>query len=158
MKKQYSNLHDDGTPRTPTKTKRTKKPKKVKVPLDYTVPTFEPLIPRIEGVGFIYEIIITTGHLKRYYVGSKSFTRGVNWRTYCSSCDDVQKLIHASRIFPEACQVEFIVLEQVKMSTLLKTREEYYMRAMYTRVGKDACLNTATPLGYSLRTGKKLSR
>lgn len=158
------NLRADGTsPIAPVapkakKTRRAGKPRIKKAKLDYSVPTFEPLIPRIEGVGFVYQVTITTDLCTRYYVGSKSFTKGKDWRTYCTSSPMVQSLIEFARSAPAVMQITFDVLEQVQCSSWLKAAEDRHMRAMYTRVGKDACLNVATPLGYSLRTGKKLSR
>lgn len=158
--KHYANLHDDGSVREApkAKAKKPRKPRVSKAKLDYSIPTFGPLIPRIEGVGFVYMVSITTALGTRYYIGSKSFTKGKCWSTYCTSSPIVQKLIEYSRMHPEAMQVEFTVLEQVRCSAWLKGREDVHMRVMYDRVGKDYCLNVATPLGYSLRTGKKLSR
>lgn len=166
MKKQYSNLNADGTPREATaptakkKTtkKRASKPRAQKANLDYSVPTFGPLIPRIEGVGFVYLVTATTQLGTRYYVGSKSFTKGKDWRGYCTSSPLVQKLIEYSRINSEIMQIKFEVLEQVKCSTWLKGREEAHMRRIFNLVGKDAMINVATPTGYSLRTGKNLGK
>lgn len=158
--KHYANLHDDGSVREAPKpkAKKPRKPRVSKAKLDYSIPTFGPLIPRIEGIGFVYMVSITTELGTRYYVGSKSFTKGKEWRTYCTSSPIVQKLIEYSRYSPAVMQIKFEVLEQVTCSSWLKGREDAHMRAMYNRVGKDYCLNVATPLGYSLRTGKKLSK
>lgn len=140
------------------KTRKTRKPRVPKAKLDYSVSTFSNCIFRIEGVGFIYQITITTELGSRYYIGSKSFTRGSDWRTYCTSSKIVQKLIEYSRSHPDVMQVKYEVLEQVKCSSWLKSREDAHIREMYARVGKDACINIATPLGYSLRTGRNLSK
>lgn len=173
MKKQYSNLNADGTQKEAAapkaKKKTTKKraskpssrkyaPRAQKANLDYSVPTFGPLIPRIEGVGFVYLVTATTQLGTRYYVGSKSFTKGKDWRTYCTSSPLVQKLIEYSRINPEVIQIKFEVLEQVTCSSWLRGREEAHMRRIYNLVGKDAMINVATPTGYSLRTGKNLGK
>ena len=141
-----------------TKAKKARKPRIAKAKLDYSVPTFANCISKIEGVGFIYQVTITTELGSRYYIGSKSFTKGSDWHTYCTSSKIVQKLIEYSRSHPDVMQVKYEVLEQVKCSSWLKAREDAHMREMYNRVGKDACINIATPLGYSLRTGRNLAK
>jgi len=154
----YSKSANPFTKASKAKAKKTRKPRVPKAKLDYTVPTFANCILKIEGVGFIYQVTITTELGSRYYVGSKSFTKGSDWRTYCTSSRPVQHLIEYSRSHPDVMQVKYEVLEQVMCSSWLKGREDAHMRAMYARVGKDACINIATPLGYSLRTGRNLAK
>lgn len=120
--------------------------------------TFGKLIEKIEGVGFIYYVSVTTALGTRYYIGSKAFRTSPAWQSYRTSSKTMHALLDYAAEEPDRMQIRWNLLEQVKDSRCLKAREAYHIRAFASSMGMHRLINIASPAGDSLRTGKSLRK
>lgn len=120
--------------------------------------TFGKLIEKIEGVGFVYYVSVSTALGTRYYIGSKAFGTSPAWQTYRTSSKTMHALLDYAADNPDRMHIRWHVLEQVKDSRCVKAREAYHIKAFAASMGMAYIINIASPTGESLRTGKSLRK
>lgn len=162
MKKQYSNLNADGTPREATAPKKTRKKKKtdnqvakaikakkkasVKPRLSDT-PTFLDIVtvnPK-HYAGFTYRLTLThrlAPGVKYYYLGKKGFSSGTDWRYYQSSSTKVMEYLNHGWV------ITYEILGYYRTSWELGAAETKLIAQSWTTTAlRDVSLNVGIPCG-----------